>query len=190
MLAVQGPSKLGYRRRSLGLVMVASAVTMVLSADPGWGGDGAAGSCVKLSDVQIVQLLNRWRAEFMRGSPARLSELYADEATLIATSDGKPYKGKKEIRAYYKDFLAKHPGLSMKPSSLRADCGRVTVSGPVIYRVTGERKGTRTLLGGRYTTEFELEGGKWLIVRHSLAADPRKVGDPIDTGAGKRTPRL
>ncbi len=187
---MQRASELGYRLRLLGLVVVVTAFATVRSADPGWARDQAAGSCAKLSDVQMVQLLNRWRAEFMRGSPARLSELYAADATLIATRDDKPYKGKKAIRAYYKDFLARHPGLSMKPSSLSAGCGRATVSGPVVYRVTGERKGTRTLLGGRFTTEFKLEDGKWQIVRHSLAADPRKVGDPIDASADKSTPRL
>jgi uncharacterized protein (TIGR02246 family) len=168
---------------------VISLVACMLYADARPAQADAAGSCAKLSDVEIVQLVNRWRTEFTSGSPEKLSALYADDATLIATKDGKPYKGKEAIGSYYKDLLAKHPLISIKPSSLKADCGAATVSGPVVYRITGERKGTRMLLGGRYTTEFGLRDGRWWIVRHSLAADPRSVGDPIDKGAAGQPPR-
>nr|HML29797.1 hypothetical protein [Hyphomicrobium sp.] len=58
-----------------------------------------------------------------------------------------------------------------------------TVSGPVVYRITGVRKGTRALLGGQYKAEFEQVGEQWEIVRHSLAADPRAIGEPFDKGA-------
>ncbi len=136
----------------------------------------------------MVQLLNRWRGEFTSGDPERLSALYADDATLIATNDGKPYKGKAAIRSYYKDLLAKHPALSIKPSSLMPGCGTATISGPVVYRISGERKGTRTLLGGRYSVDFGFLNGTWRIVRHSLAADPRSVGGPIDAATARKPP--
>ena len=165
--------------KSLVLGSASGFVACLMWADTVPAQTETTGSCAKLSDVQIVQLLNRWRAEFTSGDPERLSALYADDATLVATNDGKPYKGKDAIRSYYKDLLAKHPTLSIKPSSLTPGCGTATISGPVVYRVTGERKGTRVLLGGRYTAEFELRNGTWWIVRHSLAADPRSVGDPI-----------
>jgi hypothetical protein len=150
----------------------------------------SAGSCAKPSDVEIVQLLNRWRMEFTAGSTDRLSALYADDAILIPTKDSKPYKGKEAIRGYYKDLLARHPTVSIKPSSLTSGCGTAAVSGPVFYRLAGERKGTRTLLGGRYTTEFGLLDGSWRIMRHSLAADPRNIGEPIDKAVSGSSPPL
>ena len=167
--------------KSLVFGSAAGFVACLTCADPGRAQAETAGSCAKLSDVQIVQLLNRWRAEFTSGDPERLSALYADDATLVATNDGKPYKGKDAIRSYYKDLLGKHPTLSIKPSSLTLGCGTATVSGPVVYRITGERKGTRMLLGGRYTAEFGLRNGTWWIVHHSLAADRRSASDPIGT---------
>ncbi len=146
--------------KSLVFGSAAGFVACLTWVDPGRAQAETPGSCAKLSDVQIVQLLNRWRAEFTSGDPERLSALYADDATLVATNDGKPYKGKEAIRSYYKDLLAKHPTLSIKPSSLTPGCGTATVSGPVVYRVTGERKGTRMLLGGRYTAEFGLRNAR------------------------------
>jgi uncharacterized protein (TIGR02246 family) len=149
------------------------------------------GDCVKLSEVQIVQLLNSWRAAFISGSAEQLSALYSDDAILIAIKDGKAYKGRDAILAYYKEFLARKPRLSLRPAVLEAGCRTATVSGPVVYRITGQRKGTRELLGGRYQTEFRKVGDKWQIVRHSLAADPRAIGEAFDGAAsGKPSPPL
>lgn len=170
--------------QAIALFLIAGAV----SADTAKAADAgteAPLACMKPSNVQIVQLLNRWRAAFTSGSAEQLSALYADDATLIATKDGKVYKGRNAIRSYYKDLFARHPKLSIRPASLAADCGTATVSGPVVYRVTGERKGTRMLLGGRYLAEFAQVDGTWEIVRHSLAADPRAIGDPFDKQAAK-----
>lgn len=191
MLPVTGRLRFGLSLKSLVFGSAASFIACLM-----WTGMGGAlaetpGACAKLSDVEIVQLLNKWRLEFTSGNSERLSTLYADDATLVATKDGKPYKGKEAIRSYYEDLLAKHPTLSIKPSSLTPGCGTATVSGPVVYRITGERKGTRMLLGGRYTAEYGLREGTWRIVRHSLAADPRSAGDPIDPArAGKPSPPL
>ncbi len=145
--------------------------------------------CAKPSEVEIVQLLNGWRAAFTSGSAEQLSALYADNATLVVTKDGKAYKGRDAIRSYYKDFLARHPRLSIRPASLATGCGTATVGGPVVYRITGERKGTRELLGGRYETEFQQVGDRWVIIRHLLAADPRTIGEPFEeAGSSKSSP--
>jgi hypothetical protein len=54
------------------------------------------------------------------------------------------------------------------------------VHGVVLYRITGTRKGTRMLLGGRYNVEFAFQKNNvWQITKQSLAADPRKLGEPI-----------
>lgn len=162
--------------RAVGLLMIATVGGAANAAD----GKSDGPACAKLSEVQMVQLLNGWRAAFVSGSADQLSSLYADDATLVAAKDGKVYKGRDAIRAYYKDFFSRNPRLSIRPASLVAGCASATVSGPVVYRVTGERKGTRMLLGGRYKAEFKQVGEKWEIIRHSLAADPRTIGEPFD----------
>ncbi|MET0430875.1 MAG: DUF4440 domain-containing protein [Hyphomicrobium sp.] len=160
---------------------------LVIAALGLFGGADAARAdtpaCTKLTEVQMVQLLNRWRAAFTGGDPEQLSGLYADDAILIATKDGKPYKGRDAIRSYFKGLLVRRATMSIRPSSLHADCGTASIAGPVVYRITGERKGTRLLLGGRYQADFAVIGGEWKIVRHSLAADERRIGDPFVAGA-------
>ena len=160
---------------------------LVIAALGLFGGADAARAdtpaCTKLTEVQMVQLLNRWRAAFTGGDPEQLSGLYADDAILIATKDGKPYKGRAAIHSYFKGLLVRRATMSIRPSSLHADCGTASIAGPVVYRITGERKGTRLLLGGRYQADFAVIGGEWKIVRHSLAADERRIGDPFIAGA-------
>jgi hypothetical protein len=106
MLPVTGCSRIGLSLKSLVFGSAASFIACLM-----WTGMGGAlaetpGACAKLSDVEILQLLNKWRLEFTSGNPERLSTLYADDATLVATKDGKPYKGKEAIRSYYEDLLA------------------------------------------------------------------------------------
>lgn len=164
-------------RQSIAFAALAAAVVCGLAGGPSSGSAETAPVCAKPSDVEAVQLLNRWRAEFTSGNPDRVAALYAADATLIVSKDGKVHKGRDAIRAYYQEFLARRPALSIKPVSLAAGCGTASISGPAVYRIKGERKGTRLLLGGRYTAEFALRDGAWLIVHHSLAADPRGIGD-------------
>lgn len=182
---MNGP--LTYRRslRSLAFVSIVSlaAVAMCIHAAP----VQADAACAKLSDVEIVQLLNRWRVEFASGDPARLSALYAKDATLTA-SKGNLQQGTEAIRSYYRDLLAKHPVISIRPSSLTSDCSAATVNGPVVYRLSGERKGTRTLLGGIYSMKYALRGDRWWIVSHFLAADPRGAAKPIGSAASNSSP--
>jgi uncharacterized protein (TIGR02246 family) len=183
---MNGPLIFRRSLRSLASGSIASlaALAMCFHAAP----VQADAACAKLSDVEIVQLLNRWRAEFASGDPARVSALYAEDATLTA-SKGNLQKGNEAIRSYYKDLLAKHPMTSIRPSSLTSDCGAATVGGPVVYRLSGERKGTRTLLGGTYSIEYALRGDRWMIVRHFLAAEPRGAVNPKG-GAASKTPPL
>jgi uncharacterized protein (TIGR02246 family) len=163
--------------------LAVAVISEGLVAGPSSGLAETASACVKPSDVETVQLLNRWRAEFTSGSPDRIAALYAADATLVPSKDGNVRKGRDAIRAYYQEFLARRPALSIKPASLSSGCGTASVSGPAVYRIKGERKGTRLLLGGRYTAEFALRDGAWLIVQHALAADPRGIGDAFDASA-------
>ncbi len=182
---MQRPSNAGLRLGAFRRLLIGGMAGALLLAGAGQAGAQTTASCVKLSDVEMVQLLNRWRAEFTNGGAERLSGLYADDATLIATKDGASFKGRDAILRYYRDLLSRHPKLSIRPSTLASDCGTATISGPVVYRVTGERKGTRMLLGGHYTAVFGLRGGAWQIIRHSLAADQRSIGDGFDAAADK-----
>jgi hypothetical protein len=136
----------------------------------------AQSNCKSPTVEEVVQLLNSWKAELSKGSSDSVLAFYAEDATLVATKSGAPLKGKQAIRSYYDDLLNRHPEALIKSTTMVPGCNSAVVNGTVLYRVTGARKGTRTLLGGSYTMELELRNASWQIVRQSLAADPRGSG--------------
>ena len=48
----------------------------------------------------------------------------------------------------------------------------VTDAGTVTFRVTGNRKGTRMLIGGQFSATYAMRDGAWRIVSHSLETLP------------------
>ena len=71
-----------------------------------------------------------------------------------------------------KELLQRHPQASVMSRTLETGCNVATESGVIVYRVTGKRKGTRMLLGGRYVTQYRFEDGAWRIGRHILDVRP------------------
>ena len=53
-------------------------------------------------------------------------------------------------------------------------------AGAYVLRVAGRRKGTRMLIGGRYTLQYEHRNGDWLIVRHRVSGMYRPLSSPGD----------
>jgi uncharacterized protein (TIGR02246 family) len=137
-------------------------------------------ACTKLTTLQVMQLMNTWKAGLASGDADKMASFYAEDATLATTRSGGPFKGRDAIRIYYGDLLPRHPAPRFLSSKISATCNAATVEGFVLYRITGKRKGTRMLLGGHYKVDFALhEGNVWLIKNQSLAADPRKLDEPI-----------
>jgi hypothetical protein len=56
--------------------------------------------------------------------------------------------------------------------SIAASCNAASDTGTYAYRLTGNRKGTRTVATGRYSTFYEYRDGDWVIVRHHAQPAP------------------
>jgi uncharacterized protein (TIGR02246 family) len=141
--------------------------------------DTSKPACAKLTTVQVMQLMNFWKAGLASGSAEKMASFYTDDAVLVPTKDATPIKGREAIRAYYTDLLPRHPQPRFISTKISTDCGVATVKGAVIYQVTGKRKGTRELLGGHYKVDFVFHGNVWQITNQALATEPRKLGDPL-----------
>lgn len=138
-----------------------------------------AANCTKLTTVQVMQLMNIWKAGLASGDADKMASFYTDDATIVTKKDAQPVKGKQAIRDYYATLLPRHPQPRFISSKISTACNEVTVHGVVVYRITGERKGTRMLLGGRYKVDFAYNNKVWQITNQSLAADPRKLDEPL-----------
>jgi uncharacterized protein (TIGR02246 family) len=136
--------------------------------------------CTTPRPIEISEAFDRWAAELFIGNLDRVADFYTDDATLVANSTTE-YKGKQAIRTYYSTLLARHPKTVVISRKVTPSCNSAVITGFILYRVTGDRKGTRDLLGGRYETEFALQDGAWRIVRHTFGGDQRKLDEPIES---------
>ena len=135
--------------------------------------------CTPADPREISRVFESWGDAIVSGSVVRVMEFYADDATLVPEKGGAHLRGKQAIRDYYAGLLARHPQPVIVSSEIVPGCSSAVVSGFILYRVTGARKGTRDLLGGRFTTDFAQVNGAWRIVRHSLGGDERKLDQPF-----------
>jgi hypothetical protein len=147
----------------------------------GTGPAHAAGTlpCAPLTHAEATDLFNRWNAALTANGVFELVGLYSDRAELAAHEADVPRRGRQAIQAYYESLLGRHPQASVISRTLEMGCNVATESGEIIYRVTGKRKGTRMLLGGRYMTQYRFENGNWRIERHLLGARPIAAHNPI-----------
>jgi uncharacterized protein (TIGR02246 family) len=131
--------------------------------------------CPATSEEAIAQLFDRWNASLATGRPGEVAKLYADNAVLVPALSDRPLMGREEIRAYFEHFLGRHPQGSVTMRSIMINCNTASDIGTYVYRVTGQRKGTRMLIGGRYSTVYEYRNGDWLIVHHHVSGMSRPL---------------
>lgn len=141
--------------------------------------DTLAAVCAKPTTLQVMQLMNFWKAGLASGNADKMATFYTDDAVIVPTKNATPIKGRDAIRAYYADLLPRHPQPRFISTKISAGCSAATVRGAVIYRITGKRKGTRMLLGGHYKVDFVFHQNVWQITNQALATDPRKLDEPI-----------
>jgi uncharacterized protein (TIGR02246 family) len=167
----------------------ASGVVLVLLALPQRAAAGAASQCPepRASKPTIAALFDRWNASLATGKQEEVAKLYADDAVLVpAPSDG-PHVGRDQIGAYFAQLLQRHPQGWVTQRTIRIDCATAVDTGAYVLRVTGRRKGTRMLIGGLYTLQYEHRNGDWLIVRHQVSGMYRPLSSAGDRAASGRT---
>jgi len=158
-----------------GALLAATALCVAVEARA----EGPSAACIKPTTLQVMQLMNVWKAGLASGDADKMASFYTEDATVLTAKGGEPLKGREAIRAYYAELLPRHPTPRFISSTITADCNVARVEGAVLYRITGTRKGTRALMGGRYHVEFAFRDNVWRIAKQSLAANPKKLDEPI-----------
>lgn len=125
--------------------------------------------CSHIETTGAYDLIDNWRRALMSGSADAVAELYAEDAVLVPSAASTPLRGRDEIRAYFAEFLARHPEPVIAMRSHMRACDGVIEAGTATYRITGVRKGTRMFVTGRYKVELTLRNGRWLIGQQHLA---------------------
>ena len=158
-------------------VVVGLVCACTLAAEPARAATTA--ECTRPTHNGITNLFDHWNTALASSNLSELLGLYDEDAVLVARPGEEPYSGKLAISAFYEGLMRRYPQASILSRTIEYGCNSATESGFVVYRITGKRKGTRMLLGGRYVTQYQLENGAWRIVRHHLGAVPRPAGRAV-----------
>jgi uncharacterized protein (TIGR02246 family) len=142
---------------------------LLLAGPPTGGTANAAAACAPASEQAVVQLFERWNAALATGEPAKVAALYAENAVLMPALSERVYVGREQIRGYYAEFLGQHPQAAVQMRATMLGCNTASDAGAFVYRVTGRRKGTRMLIGGRFSATYAFRDGDWRIVHHHIS---------------------
>jgi uncharacterized protein (TIGR02246 family) len=165
-----GPRHIDLRPAQAAPLVIALAVALALL---GWSKPAAANpaeQCPATTKEAVAQLFDRWNAALATGRASEVSKLYAENAVLLSELSDRPRMGRADIGAYFQQFLSRHPQGSITMRSIMIGGNNASDIGTYVYRVTGQRKGTRMLIGGRYSTYYEYRNGDWLIAHHHISA--------------------
>jgi uncharacterized protein (TIGR02246 family) len=150
----------------------ASVMTLLCVFLPLHAAAEPAAKCTKASEALIARQFDRWNLAVASGNPDAVAGLYAEDAVLQVAPSQAPLVGRAAIRAHFANFLARHAQGTLTMRSIAASCNAASDTGTYAYRLTGNRKGTRTVVTGRYSTFYEYRDGDWVIVRHHAQPAP------------------
>ena len=125
----------------------------------------ALAACTKPSEGTIAGQFDRWNQALASRDPDAVANLYAENAVLRVAGQPSPIIGRPAIRDYFAGFLVRRPQGALSRRSISVSCNAASDTGNYVYRLSGQRKGTRTLISGRYSTFYEYRNGDWFIVR-------------------------
>jgi uncharacterized protein (TIGR02246 family) len=136
-----------------------------------------AAVCAKASQDVIAPQFERWNRAAATGKPDALTRLYAEGAVLQTAPSNPPRIGRAAIQSYFGEYLARHAQGTLSMRSISVSCNAASDTGAYAFRLTGKRKGTRTVVTGRYSTFYQYRDGDWLIVRqHYQPTRPPSLG--------------
>jgi uncharacterized protein (TIGR02246 family) len=113
-------------------------------------------------------LVLRWEQEFNTRDPARVVELYADDAKLFGTSQAQLFLGLDQVRTYFRGRSAVKLG-EQTLDQLSSD----TVLSVGHYVFTREENGQTVANPARFTFVLTCRDGAWRILHHHSSAQPK-----------------
>jgi uncharacterized protein (TIGR02246 family) len=155
------------------LLLIAAVVAIGLPAHA-----ESTNTCAAVTKEQIAARSELFDSALATGNSDSVASFYADDAVLLPMLSSAPRVGRKEIRSYFEEYLKRHPQGVINMRSIMVGCNVASDIGTYTYRLTGRRKGTREVIGGRFSTLYEFRDGQWLIVQQhaSPMTDEQKTG--------------
>ncbi len=133
----------------------------------------ASERCARLNRAQIAALFDRWNASLQTGDPDAVVRNYVPDAVLLPTLSDQARTSPAAIRAYFVDFLKKHPSGVIDTRIVKIGCNMAYDVGTYTFTVDGDQPGSRVKVPARYTFIYENRGRDWQIVHQHSSPMPQ-----------------
>jgi len=128
------------------------------------------------TEIEEFQAINDdWANAFAAGDIDRLMGFYSNDA--VSITPDKAYRGKKEIRRYFRDTAGSGVRITMDVVSVDINGSQATEKGSYHLAISDSLDLT---LSGEYRTYWEKQDGRWLITEdESYMPDLSPIGDYV-----------
>ncbi|WP_432722299.1 SgcJ/EcaC family oxidoreductase [Jeongeupia wiesaeckerbachi] len=133
-----------------------------------------APSCAKTGDAAVAGLFDQWNAALATNNPDKVADRYWPDAVLLPTVSNTPRTDRASIRAYFVDFLQKHPQGKIDTRTIKINCNTAVDMGTYTFTLQ-DKDGHSKQVAARYTYVYENRGGSWKILHHHSSAMPEAV---------------
>ena len=123
---------------------------------------------LKMTDSEILQLLEDWTSALGSGDLEGISALYSEDAVLVPTVSNQIRGDPPAIREYFAGFLAKQPTATINEVLTRTLTSDLA-SAVGAYTIT---LGDGSALRARFSYLFRRRNGGWRILEHHSSLMP------------------
>jgi uncharacterized protein (TIGR02246 family) len=126
--------------------------------------------CHVPKEDEILALYSEWNERLKAGNPTQVAELYMDDALLLPTVSAVPRQSRQAHVDYFEGFLRDQPEGTLVETHAYVGCNEATLAG--LYRFKFAATGNE--VPARFTFNYRLVDGKWLIAHHHSSLQPTK----------------
>jgi uncharacterized protein (TIGR02246 family) len=128
--------------------------------------------CAPVTEDEIRSLHDRWLNSLQTKHPDKVTRNYASDAVMLAEATRKVRANYAEIREYFLYFLQLDPQVRIDHRTIRLGCNAASAVGHFSMTINGPTPNSRDVIQGRYSFNYELRDGAWLIVHHHASVMP------------------
>ena len=136
-------------------------------------GEGA--TCERLSSAQLDEQFTAFNRTWATKDPDSVTNLFDDDAVLLATVANVPRTDAAGIRDYFVKFLRGSPVGRIETSTIKSGCNWALRAGTWTVVLTDEKTGAMRDVNARYSFLYQFEDGQWKIEHLHSSVLPEKL---------------
>jgi uncharacterized protein (TIGR02246 family) len=135
-------------------------------------------ACEPVDAALVEAQFKRFTDAWATGDAKKVTELFADDAVLLATVSNTFRTTPDQITDYFNYFLRNKPVARVDESVIRLGCDAAARFGNWTIDLTDPQTGAKSTVSARFTFIYRFEDGQWVIDHLHSSQMPEPVAAP------------